>query len=121
MCPSPTELTFRRGESLQGPCILNHDFWVVLPPPPGAVVPRNRDGSEGRVRLLLATQGPRKGPHWHRQQGRWHTLGPVRSRELSTTRARLLGPSGRPPGLRGHGHTEGPDRVSMPGFSFFIE
>lgn len=84
-------------------------------------MPRNGDGSEGQVKAAAGDTRPRKeaplaptsrvgGTLWDQQ----------RSSELSTTHARLLGPEAAP-GLRGHRYVEGQGRVSMPGFSFFIE
>ena len=111
---------------LQGPCIPYHVFWVVLPTPRRAPTPGSSAKEWGRESgpgegCCWRHKAQERGPTGTHQQGWWHTLGPVRSRELSTTRARLLSPSGHPPGFRGHGHTKGPDCVSMPGFSFFIE
>lgn len=69
MCPSSTELTFRR----RGVCraLASHTMFFgsscppLIGPPPRAAVPMNGDGSEGRVPPFVGTPPgavvPRKG------------------------------------------------------------
>lgn len=115
-CGHPPGLALRRAGSLAG---APHPVYHILGPPACPAQTLLGSGAQGMgVEAAPGGTRPNKGalpprspsgrPTDTRQQGRQHSLGPARSKELSTACARLLG---LPLGLRHHGHRKGPDIV----------
>lgn len=114
-CVHPPGLALRRAGSLAGaPHPVPHSWAACLPrtDPAGQWCTRNGGGGCSRWHKAQQRGTPSTESFWAptdtHQQGRQHSLGPARSKELSTACARLLG---LPLGLRHHGHRKGPDIV----------